>query len=290
MRLVTYSHDGGTALGALGDDGVRPLGSDLPGAMVELVALGDEGLDRAARAASRAEVIPLSDVRLLAPLRPRNNIMCIGKNYLDHAAEFAGSGFDASQQQAVPDHPIVFTKALSSVVGPGDPIDVSADTTGTSDFEGELAVVIGRICRDVPAEQATDVIFGYTIANDVTARDLQKSDVQFTRAKGFDSFCPVGPWIETDLDPQAFIDGRSVQTHLNGDVVQDGSTADMIFDVPTLVAHVSSVMTLLPGDLILTGTPEGVGPMQVGDEVEISIAGIGALTNPVASRTSNTGS
>ena len=121
MRLVTYSHDGGTALGALGDDGVRPLGSDLPGAMVELVALGDEGLDRAARAASRAEVIPLSDVRLLAPLRPRNNIMCIGKNYREHAAEFAGSGFDASQQQAVPDHPIVFTKALSSVVGPGDP-------------------------------------------------------------------------------------------------------------------------------------------------------------------------
>src|SRR5918993_2420798 len=147
-------------------------------------------------------------------------------------------------------------------------------------YEGELAVVIGRICRDVPAEQATDVIFGYTIANDVTARDLQRSDVQFTRAKGFDSFCPLGPWIETDLDPQAFADGREVQTYLNGDVVQDGTTADMIFDVPTLVAHVSSVMTLLPGDVILTGTPEGVGPMQLGDEVEISIAGIGALTNP----------
>jgi 2-keto-4-pentenoate hydratase/2-oxohepta-3-ene-1,7-dioic acid hydratase in catechol pathway len=136
----------------------------------------------------------------------------------------------------------------------------------------------------VPVEQATDVIFGYTIANDVTARDLQKSDVQFTRAKGFDSFCPLGPWIETDLDPQAFADGRQVQTFLNGDVVQDGTTADMIFDVPTLVAHVSSVMTLLPGDVILTGTPEGVGPMQVGDEVEISIAGIGALTNPVSQR------
>ena len=157
-------------------------------------------------------------------------------------------------------------------------------------YEGELAVVIGRICRDVPVEQATDVIFGYTIANDVTARDLQRSDVQFTRAKGFDSFCPLGPWIETDLDPQDFADGRTVQTYLNGDVVQDGSTADMIFDVPTLVAHVSSVMTLLPGDLILTGTPEGVGPMQVGDEVEISIAGIGALTNPVALRSPNPGS
>ena len=138
------------------------------------------------------------------------------------------------------------------------------------DYEGELAVVIGRICRDVPPEQATDVIFGYTIANDVTARDLQKKDGQFTRAKGFDSFCPLGPWIETDLDPQDFADGVGVQTHLNGDLVQDGSTKDMIFDIPTLVAHISSVMTLLPGDVILTGTPEGVGPMQVGDEVEVS--------------------
>ena len=141
--------------------------------------------------------------------------------------------------------------------------------------------MIGRICRDVPAEQATDVIHGYTIANDVTARDLQKTDVQFTRAKGFDSFCPLGPWIETDLDPQDFADGVQVQTHLNGDLVQDGSTADMIFDIPTLVAHVSSVMTLLPGDVILTGTPEGVGPMQVGDEVEVSIDGLGSLTNKV---------
>jgi len=147
-----------------------------------------------------------------------------------------------------------------------------------------LAVVIGRICRDVPPEQATDVIHGYTIGNDVTARDLQRSDVQFTRAKGFDSFCPLGPWIETDLDPQAFADGVRIQTHLNGDLRQDASTADLIFDIPTLVAHVSSVMTLLPGDVILTGTPAGVGPMEVGDEVEVSIAGIGTLTNKVARR------
>jgi 2-keto-4-pentenoate hydratase/2-oxohepta-3-ene-1,7-dioic acid hydratase in catechol pathway len=128
------------------------------------------------------------------------------------------------------------------------------------------------------------VIFGYTIANDVTARDLQRSDVQFTRAKGFDSFCPVGPWVETDLDPQTFADGVAIQTHLNGDLKQDGSTRDLIFDIPTLIAHVSSVMTLLPGDVILTGTPEGVGPMSVGDEVEVSIAGIGTLTNKVAQR------
>jgi len=132
----------------------------------------------------------------------------------------------------------------------------------------------------VPAEQATDVIFGYTIANDVTARDLQRSDVQFTRAKGFDSFCPLGPWVETELDPSDL----EVTTHLNGDLKQHGTTRDMIHDVPSLVAYVSSVMTLLPGDLILTGTPEGVGPMQVGDEVEVTVSGIGSLTNKVVAR------
>ncbi|MDZ5663970.1 fumarylacetoacetate hydrolase family protein [Nocardioides sp. S-58] len=219
----------------------------------------------------------LGDVRLLAPIIPRSKVVGIGRNYAAHAAEL---GHD------LPAEPLMFLKPNTTVVGPGDPIFYPPQTSDLH-YEGELAVVIGRICRDVPAEQATDVIFGYTVANDVTARDLQRSDVQFTRAKGFDSFCPIGPWIETDLDPQAFIDGRQVQTHLNGDLVQDGSTADMIFDVPTLVAHVSSVMTLLPGDVILTGTPEGVGPMEVGDEVEISVAGIGALTNPVARRSSD---
>jgi len=147
-------------------------------------------------------------------------------------------------------------------------------------YEGELAVVIGRICRDVPVERAGEVIYGYTVGNDVTARDLQRGDVQFTRAKGFDSFCPIGPWVETELDTSDL----RVTTHLNGDLKQDGSTKDMIFDVPTLIAYVSSVMTLLPGDVILTGTPEGVGPMNVGDEVEVTISGIGSLTNRVASR------
>jgi 2-keto-4-pentenoate hydratase/2-oxohepta-3-ene-1,7-dioic acid hydratase in catechol pathway len=216
----------------------------------------------------------LEDVRLLAPVLPRSKVVGIGRNYAAHAAEMGND---------VPEEPLMFLKPNTSVIGPGDPIFYPSQTQNLH-FEGELAVVIGRICRDVPPEQATDVIHGYTIGNDVTARDLQKSDVQFTRAKGFDSFCPLGPWIETDLDPHDFAEGRRVQTHLNGDLKQDGSTSDLIFDIPTLIAHISSVMTLLPGDVILTGTPKGVGPMEVGDEVEVSIAGLGTLTNKVASR------
>jgi 2-keto-4-pentenoate hydratase/2-oxohepta-3-ene-1,7-dioic acid hydratase in catechol pathway len=216
----------------------------------------------------------LADVRLLAPVLPRSKVIGIGRNYAAHAAEMGSE---------VPDEPLMFMKPNTSVIGPGEPIAYPS-LTEELHFEGEVAVVIGRICRDVPAAQATDVIFGYTVANDVTARDLQRSDVQFTRAKGFDTFCPLGPWIETDLDPQAFADGLAVQTHLNGDVQQDGNTRDMIFDIPTLVEKVSAVMTLLPGDVILTGTPAGVGPMQVGDEVEVSVAGLGALTNPVVKR------
>ena len=216
----------------------------------------------------------LEDVRLLAPVLPRSKVVGIGRNYAQHAAELGNE---------VPSEPLFFLKPNTSVVGPGDPIFLPPQSEEVH-FEGELAVVIGRICRDVPAEQATDVIHGYTIANDVTARDLQRRDGHFTRAKGFDSFCPLGPWIETDLDPQVFADGVAIQTHLNGELKQDGTTADLVFDIPTLVAHVSSVMTLLPGDVILTGTPAGVGPMSVGDEVEVSIAGLGTLTNKVASR------
>jgi 2-keto-4-pentenoate hydratase/2-oxohepta-3-ene-1,7-dioic acid hydratase in catechol pathway len=213
---------------------------------------------------------PIADVRLLAPVLPRSKVVGIGRNYAAHAAEMGGE---------VPAEPLMFLKPNTSVVGPGDPIFYPRQTRELH-YEGELAVVIGRICRDVPAEKAADVIWGYTVGNDVTARDLQRSDVQFTRAKGFDSFCPLGPWVETELD----VTDLRVQTFLNGDVKQDGTTSDMIFDVPTLVAHVSSVMTLLPGDVILTGTPEGVGPMDVGDEVEVSISGIGTLTNKVKAR------
>ena len=212
----------------------------------------------------------LEDVRLLAPVLPRSKVIGIGKNYAAHAAEMGGS---------VPTEPLMFLKPNTSVIGPNDTIQLPPQSSEVH-YEGELAVVIGRICRDVPVEKAADVIHGYTVANDVTARDLQRKDGQFTRAKGFDSFCPLGPWIETELDPSAI----AVQTYRNGDLVQDGNTSDLVFDIPTLVAHVSSVMTLLPGDVILTGTPDGVGPLEAGDEIEIVVAGIGSLTNKVANR------
>jgi 2-keto-4-pentenoate hydratase/2-oxohepta-3-ene-1,7-dioic acid hydratase in catechol pathway len=212
----------------------------------------------------------LGDVRLLAPVLPRSKVVGIGRNYAAHAAELGNE---------VPSEPLVFLKPNTSVVGPGDPVLYPSQSHEVH-YEGELAVVIGRICRDVPAERAAEVVFGYTVGNDVTARDLQRRDVQFTRGKGFDTFCPLGPWVETELDTSAL----RVRTFLNGDLRQDGSTTDLIFDIPTLIAYISSVMTLLPGDVILTGTPEGVGPIAVGDEVDVVVEGIGTLTNPVKAR------
>ena len=216
------------------------------------------------------ETVRLADARLLSPVLPRSKVVGIGRNYAAHAAEMGSE---------LPEEPLMFLKPNTSVVGPGDPIFYPRQSENVH-FEGELAVVISRICRDVPKEKSADVIHGYTVGNDVTARDLQRKDGQFTRAKGFDSFCPLGPWVETELD----VSDLRVQAFLNGEVQQDGRTSDLIFDVPSLVAFVTSVMTLLPGDVILTGTPEGVGPMNPGDEVEISIQGIGNLTNKVAPR------
>ena len=216
------------------------------------------------------ETVRLADARLLSPVLPRSKVVGIGRNYAAHAAEMGSD---------LPEEPLMFLKPNTSVVGPGDPIFYPRQTENLH-FEGELAVVIGRICRDVPKEKYADVVHGYTVGDDVTARDLQRKDGQFTRAKGFDSFCPLGPWVETELD----VSDLRVQTFLNGEVKQDGRTSDLIFDVPTLIAHVTSVMTLLPGDVILTGTPEGVGPMNAGDEVEVSIQGIGNLTNKVVKR------
>ena len=216
------------------------------------------------------EQVPLADVRLLAPVIPRSKVVGVGRNYAAHAEELG---------HEVPDEPLIFLKPNTSVVGPFDPI-VYPSQSHDVHFEGELAVVIGRICRDVPADRVGDVIYGYTVANDVTARDLQQSDKQWARAKGFDSFCPLGPWIETDLDPADL----RITTTLNGDVRQDGSTRLMLHDVAAIIAYVTSFMTLLPGDVIATGTPAGVGPMQPGDDVSVTVEGIGTLTNKVVSR------
>jgi len=288
MRLVTFTHTDRTQIGALVDDEVVPFSADpdLPDTMVDLVAAGDEALKRAALLVESGERLPAGEVTLRAPLRPRNNVMCIGKNYRDHAAEFAGSGFDASQKQAVPDHPIVFTKALSSIVGPGDPVDVSSDATGTSDYEGELAVVIGRGGRGISADDAMEHVFGYTIVNDMTVRELQKRHVQFFLGKSAATYCPMGPALVT-ADEVDDVTALWVRTRVNGEERQAAPVSDLIFDIPTLIEAISSSVVLEPGDMIATGTPAGVGigstpPRYVrpGDVVEVSIDGLGTLVNP----------
>jgi len=212
----------------------------------------------------------LADVRLLAPVIPRSKVVGIGKNYADHVAEMGGG--DA------PAEPAMFLKPNTSVIGPNDPVVLPWQSTHV-DYEGELAVVIGRLCKDVPPERVPEVVFGYTIANDVTARDLQRSDLQWARAKGFDTFCPLGPWIVTANE--LAVDDLAITTRLDGALVQDGRTSQLIHDVVTLVCAVSEAFTLLPGDVILTGTPAGVGPMRDGQVVEIEVEGIGILRNPV---------
>lgn len=219
--------------------------------------------------APEGRVLRLADVRLVAPVLP-SKIVAVGKNYADHAREMGG---------AVPAAPLIFLKPSTSVIGPGEPIALPWQSE-TVDHEAELAVVIGRLCRDVPEDRVADVVFGYTCANDVTARDLQASDGQWTRAKGFDTFCPLGPWIETD----AAFEEAAISCSVNGQLRQSGSTGDMVRDVAELVSWISSVMTLLPGDVILTGTPAGIGPIVAGDEVSVTIAGLGTLTNPVVDR------
>jgi len=214
--------------------------------------------------------LALAEARLLAPVIPRSKVVGIGRNYAAHADELG---------HELPAEPLVFLKPNTSVIGPFDPIVYPAQSSNVH-FEGELAVVIARICRDVPTDRWKDVVFGYTIGNDVTARDLQDKDGQWARAKGFDSFCPLGPWIETDLDPTDV----AITTELNGDVKQQGRTSLMLYDIPTVISYITSFMTLLPGDVILTGTPAGVGPMRPGDDVAVTVEGIGTLTNKVVPR------
>jgi 2-keto-4-pentenoate hydratase/2-oxohepta-3-ene-1,7-dioic acid hydratase in catechol pathway len=212
----------------------------------------------------------VADVRLLAPVIPRSKVIGIGRNYADHAKEMGGEA---------PAEPMMFLIPNTAVVGPGEPV-VIPPLTSEVHYEGELAVVIGRVCKDVEPQDVAKVVLGYTCANDVTARDLQRGDGQWARAKGMDTFCPLGPWIETDLDTSDL----ALVTRRDGEVVQDGTTADMVHDVAALVSHASKAFTLLPGDVILTGTPAGVGPVVAGQRVEVEIDGIGVLSNPFVAK------
>ncbi|WP_028462768.1 fumarylacetoacetate hydrolase family protein [Nocardia sp. 348MFTsu5.1] len=212
---------------------------------------------------------PLADTRLLAPILA-SKVICIGKNYAAHAQEMGSEA---------PENPVIFIKPNTSIIGPQVPI-LRPKSSDRVDYEGELAVVIGQPCRDVKAAAAKGVILGYTIGNDVTARDQQAADGQWTRGKGHDTFCPLGPWIETELDPADL----EIRTELNGEVKQRSRTSLMLHDIGEIVEWISAVMTLLPGDVILTGTPEGIGPMAAGDTVSVTIEGLGTLTNPVADR------
>ena len=261
MRIVRFSPNSSAGLGT------DPLFGGLNDQDQILVLRGDPLFGGIVPTESK---VALADVRLLAPVIPRSKVVCVGKNYADHAAEMGSD---------VPKEPVIFLKPNTSVIGPNDTIQWPRMSERV-DFEGELAVVISRICKDVPAEKVDDVIFGYTIANDVTARDLQKVDGQWTRAKGFDTFCPIGPWIETEFKPGS----QKIITTLNGEVKQSEPLSSMNFKIPEIIQFVSSVMTLLPGDVILTGTPAGIGPMSEGAEVTVLIEGIGSLSNKVSPR------
>lgn len=214
------------------------------------------------------ERVAIKDITLLPPILPTSKIVCIGKNYADHAAEMGGDA---------PIEPLIFLKPTTSVIGPDEQI-VLPKISNQVDYEGELAVVIGALAKNVSIDQANDYIWGYTIANDVTARDIQNIDGQWTRAKGFDTFCPLGPWVETEFNPEEQI----LETRVDGEAKQRASVDLMVHKVPRIIQHVSEAMTLMPGDVILTGTPAGIGPITWGQIVEVSIEGIGTLSNPVA--------
>lgn len=217
----------------------------------------------------------LEDVRLLSPVLP-SKVVCIGKNYAEHVEEMKDITGEAT------DEPVVFLKPSTAVTGPHDPVFYPTASSQV-DYEGELAVVIGRMGREVPAERVKEMVFGFTVANDVTARDLQRTDKQWTRAKGFDSFCPVGPWIETGLTLEEAADLR-LTTTVDGEVRQDARTSALIHPISELVSYISTFMTLLPGDIVLTGTPAGVGPVEPGQRVSVAVERIGELNNPIVTR------
>lgn len=292
MKLVTFTADGKDRLGVLiGSDvaDLSGLGGTVPASVAACCALDQGALAALAKAAEAAPRRPLTEVQLKAPIpRPGRNIFCVGKNYHEHAKEFATSGFDASAKEVVPEAPVVFTKPPSAVIGPGVPIPAHYDKTGSVDYEGEFTVVIGKGGRDIPASRAYEHVFGYTIINDVTSRVLQHKHRQWELGKGIDGFCPMGPVVVT-ADEIGDPTRLTLRTQVNGELRQNARISDLIFDIPTLIETISSCITLEPGDLIATGTPLGVGIgfkppkyLQRGDVVRIEIEGIGTLENPVA--------
>jgi 2-keto-4-pentenoate hydratase/2-oxohepta-3-ene-1,7-dioic acid hydratase in catechol pathway len=250
VKIVRYSSPDGPAWGVLGD-GVVLVAEGTP--FVDLRATGDA-------------VGPLSEVTLLAPVTPRT-VLCVGRNYRAHADEFGNP---------VPDEPLLFLKPPASVIGPGADIVYPA-LSQRVDHEAELVLVIGRTARNVAAADAGSVIAGYTCGNDVTARDIQRSDGQWTRGKGFDTFCPIGPWVDTEFDPT----DACVSCTVDGERRQNGRTKDLIFPVPYLIEYITRFTTLEPGDVVLTGTPEGVGPVEPGNRITVEVEGLGSLSNRV---------
>ena len=251
MKIARFSHDDAIMYGIVDESDLVVLAGDPMFAGYE----------------PTGQRVPLADAALLAPVIPRSKVVCVGKNYHDHAAEMGGTA---------PEEPLLFLKPNTAVIGPGDTI-VRPSLSQQTEYEGELAVVIGKIAKNVTAADALSYVLGYTIGNDVTARDLQRKDGQWSRAKGFDTFCPLGPVIETDFDPAS----ATIETRVNGEVRQHAPLTDMIHSVASIIEYASAVFTLLPGDVILTGTPAGVGAFEAGDVVEVEISGLGIQRNVV---------
>ena len=286
MKYVTFEIDGQTAAGVLEEDEIRicARGSSAMTAVADAIA--DGSLGRWGR--TGAQKVPLDQVRLLAPIpRPQGAIYCVGKNYHAHADEFHKSGFDSTSKEAVPTHPVIFTKPPRSVVGPDATVKGSLDPTGTVDYEGELGVVIGKTAFQVSKDAAYDHVLGYVVINDVTSRELQRQHGQWVIGKGLDTFCPMGPWL-VSADEVGDPAKMRLTTEVNDEIRQDASVSDLVFDIPTLIETMSRTMTLHPGDIIATGTAAGVGIgfdppryLQEGDVMRVSITGLGTLENRV---------
>jgi len=292
VKFVSFLQDGHPCVGLLNPEQeevhqvVLPTGTPGPSSLLAVIQGWDRATDSSVETVGHG--LPIAGLELLAPIpRPACNIYCVGKNYVDHAEEFARSGFDATGNKVeAPSHPIFFTKTVGSVVGPGHPVDPHPAVTSALDYEAEIAVIIGRGGRSIAAEDTWKHIWGYTLINDVTARDLQQRHRQWFLGKSLDTFCPMGPWAVTADEVDAT--DMDLECRVNGELRQQANTKDLIFDIPTLISTLSAGLSLEAGDIIATGTPAGVGIgfepprfLQAGDVMSVSASGLGTLTNPI---------